>query len=76
MTRRRYMLIIPAAVLFAAVALGAWLLPSCDATAEGGGSCSSGCKAAYGSCYKKSQDRSKCQAALQRCLEGCIRSRR
>ena len=39
-------------------------------------SCSSGCKAAYGACYKKSQDRSKCQALLQRCLESCIRSKR
>jgi hypothetical protein len=38
--------------------------------------CSAGCKAAYGSCYKSSQDRAKCQAQLQRCLEACIRSKR
>ena len=39
-------------------------------------SCSSGCRAAYGSCYKKSQDRAKCQAQRQRCLESCIKSKR
>ena len=37
--------------------------------------CSSGCRAAYGACYKTTHDRSRCQAQLQRCLEGCIRSR-
>jgi hypothetical protein len=67
------MLIISAAI-YLAVGVAAWLLPTCVADAEG--SCSSNCKAAYGNCYKKSQDRSKCQAQLQRCLEGCIRSRR
>jgi hypothetical protein len=39
-------------------------------------SCSDACKAAYGSCYKSSQDRAKCQAQQQRCLEQCIRSKR
>ena len=37
--------------------------------------CSSGCRAAYGACYKSTHDRSRCQVQLQRCLEGCIRSR-
>jgi hypothetical protein len=37
--------------------------------------CSSGCRAAYGACYKSTHDRSRCQTQLQRCLEGCIRSR-
>jgi len=37
--------------------------------------CSSSCKAAYGSCYKSTHDRAKCQSQLQRCLEGCIRSK-
>jgi hypothetical protein len=68
------MLIVSAAAAFAVAMIAATRLPAC---AEGAvGSCSSGCKAAYGSCYKKSQDRSKCQAQLQRCLEGCIRSKR
>ena len=73
MKRRRTMLIATAG-LFLAVALAALMIPPCLVRAEG--SCSSGCKAAYGACYKKSQDRSKCQAQLQRCLEGCIHSRR
>ncbi|MBO0741985.1 MAG: hypothetical protein J2P51_11230 [Hyphomicrobiaceae bacterium] len=72
MKRRRTMLIATAGV-FLAVALAALMVPPCFVRAEG--SCSSGCKAAYGACYKKSQDRSKCQAQLQRCLEGCIRSK-
>ena len=38
--------------------------------------CSDACKAAYGSCYKSSQDRAKCQSQQQRCLESCIRSKR
>jgi len=73
-TRRRIMLIFSAAAFFAVAMIPVSKLPAC---AEGTvGSCSSSCKAAYGSCYKKSQDRSRCQAQLQRCLEGCIRSRR
>ncbi|MDX2203982.1 MAG: hypothetical protein NW223_14615 [Hyphomicrobiaceae bacterium] len=39
-------------------------------------SCSNSCKAQYGSCYKSSQDRAKCQSQLQRCLEACIRKKR
>jgi hypothetical protein len=39
-------------------------------------SCSAGCKSAYGNCYKSTQDRARCQAQLQRCLETCIRKRR
>jgi hypothetical protein len=67
------MLIVPAA-LFLAIALSALALPTRVAGAEA--SCTPGCKAAYGACYKKSQDRSKCQAQLQRCLENCIKSKR
>jgi hypothetical protein len=33
--------------------------------------CASGCKARYGQCYKSSQNRAQCDAALQRCLQGC-----
>jgi hypothetical protein len=51
-----------------AAALGAW-------PAQAQNACSSGCRAAYGACYKSTHDRSRCQVQLQRCLEGCIRSR-
>ena len=65
-----------------AITLGALLLaftlavlaPSHTVNAQN--ACSAGCKAAYGACYKSSQDRARCQAQLQRCLEGCIRSKR
>jgi hypothetical protein len=72
--RRRRNLLIASAALFVAVGLAALMLPPCVVSAEA--SCSSGCKAAYGSCYKKTQDRSKCQAQLQRCLESCIKNKR
>ena len=73
MTCRRY-IAIASGGLFLALAVAA-LLPFCAVSARGS-SCSAGCKAAYGNCYKTSQDRAKCQAQLQRCLEGCIRSKR
>ena len=71
MTCRSY-LVIASAGLF--IALAAMLLPARAAGDDG--SCSSTCRATYGNCYKKSQDRPKCQAQLQRCLEGCIRKKR
>ena len=73
MTRRRTMLTAPAGLLMA-VALAALTLPTSAADAQG--SCSSSCRAAYGACYTKSQDRSKCQAQLKRCPESCIKSKR
>jgi hypothetical protein len=60
----------------AALWLGLTLAAACWAwpvAAENG--CSSGCRSAYGACYKSTHDRSRCQVQLQRCLEGCIRSR-
>jgi hypothetical protein len=67
-------LTVASGALFVALALaGILLMPVCGLRAA---SCADGCRAAYGSCYKSSQDRAKCQAQLQRCLEGCIRSRR
>jgi hypothetical protein len=70
----RRTLTVASGALFVALALaGILLLPICGLRAS---SCSDGCKAAYGSCYKSSQDRAKCQAQLQRCLEGCIRGKR
>jgi hypothetical protein len=55
------------ALLLFAAALG--LAPG---AAHAQNACSGGCKAAYGSCYKSTHDRAKCQGQLQRCLEGCI----
>jgi hypothetical protein len=54
-----------------AIASAALLL----AVANNKESCSAACRTSYGACYKKSQDRAKCQSQLQRCLEGCIRRR-
>jgi len=60
--------------------LGAMLVPVLTAfllaaPAAAQNACSSGCRTAYGACYKSTHDRSRCQVQLQRCLEGCIRSR-
>jgi hypothetical protein len=68
----RWQLLLTAGVLML-IAVIALSFPTPAASAEH--SCSAGCKAAYGSCYKSSQDRTKCQAQLQRCLETCIRKR-
>ena len=73
MKRRRTMLIATAGRVLA-VALTALTMPPCLVRAEA--SCSTGSKAAYGACYKHSLDRTKCQVQLQRCLEGCICSKR
>jgi hypothetical protein len=59
-----------------ALCLGALLVAAVLAgPAAAQNACSSGCRAAYGACYKSTHDRSRCQVQLQRCLEGCIRSR-
>jgi len=39
-------------------------------------SCRSACWEGYGACYKATNSRQRCQAQLQRCLNGCIRSKR
>ena len=49
--------------------------PGCGVLAQGMG-CSEACKAAFGSCYKSTANRAACEAQLQRCLEGCIHSKR
>jgi hypothetical protein len=69
--RRRTLLIVPGGLFLAFAVLA---LPAKVVNAQS--SCSANCKAAYGACYKKNQDRSRCQGQLQRCLEGCIRSKR
>ena len=38
-------------------------------------SCRATCWEGYGACYKSTTNRARCQAHLQRCLNGCIRSR-
>jgi hypothetical protein len=57
--------------------------PSCAVMAQGAGQglaqgaeCSEACKAAYGDCYKTHHNRGICEAQLQRCLQGCIASKR
>jgi hypothetical protein len=74
LTHRRSISVASGVMLFLIVALaGILLVPSSNAQAL---QCSASCKAAYGSCYKSTQDRNRCQAQLQRCLESCIRSKR
>jgi hypothetical protein len=69
---RRHIAIASAALLLAGVLLGGVVS---TAVANNKESCSAACRTSYGACYKKSQDRAKCQSQLQRCLEGCIRRR-
>ena len=49
-------------------------LASHDAAAQS--SCRAGCWQAYGTCYKATNSRPRCQSLLKRCLDQCIRSRR
>jgi hypothetical protein len=60
-------------LLLLVVLTGTLLMPTCGLQAA---SCTSNCRAAYGACYKSTQDRARCQAQLQRCLEACIRGKR
>jgi hypothetical protein len=71
--RHRFISSAPSCALFLAVLAGLWLPP---ASARAQTACSSGCKAAYGNCYKSTHDRAKCQGQLQHCLEGCIHGKR
>jgi hypothetical protein len=68
-TRRRY-LSAAAALLAGSVGL---LAP---AKLDAQNSCRANCWESYGACYKSTADRQRCQAQLQRCLNGCIRSKR
>jgi hypothetical protein len=61
-----------AIVVFAAAACLSFV--SEDAAAQS--SCRSGCWQAYGTCYKATNSRARCQSLLKRCLDGCIRPRR
>ncbi len=72
MTRRRYIAIASAALLLA----GALYAVTPSIASGNKESCSAACRTSYGNCYKKSQDRAKCQTQLQRCPENCIGNRR
>jgi hypothetical protein len=48
--------------------------PSCSVQAQAG--CSGDCKSAFGACYRATSNRSACEAQMQRCLQGCIASKR
>ena len=64
---------IVAFVFLLAAGIGVLLAPA-SSTAQG--SCRSTCWESYGSCYKATNSRQRCQSHLQRCLNGCIRSKR
>jgi hypothetical protein len=48
--------------------------PSCSVQAQAG--CAGDCRAAYGACYRATSNRAACEAQLQRCMQGCIASKR
>ncbi len=48
--------------------------PSCSVSAQAG--CAGECRAAYGACYRATSNRAACEAQMQRCLQGCIASKR
>ena len=62
------------AVVVLALAVSA-SAPGCGVLAQGAG-CTEACKAAFGSCYKSTANRAACETQMQRCLEGCIQSKR
>ena len=72
--KRRRCLSVAAGAVLALMGLGGLLAPS-ELSAQGS-SCRSTCWEAYGGCYKSTNNRQRCQAHLQRCLNGCIRSRK
>ena len=73
MTRRRYFTV--AALAFVLLAgLGGGVVMPADLNAQG--SCRAICWEGYGACYKATNNRQRCQAQLQRCLNNCIRSKK
>jgi hypothetical protein len=64
-----------AALAFVLLAgLGGGVVVPAELNAQG--SCRATCWEAYGACYKSTNNRMRCQALLQRCLNSCIRSKR
>ena len=74
MTRRRCLSVAVAAAVIALAGLGGGVVVPAELNAQG--SCRSVCWEGYGSCYKSTNNRQRCQAHLQRCLNGCIRSKK
>ncbi len=78
MTRRRCLTV--AALAFVLLAgLGGGLVTPAELNVQGlnvQGSCRATCWEGYGACYKSTNNRMRCQAQLQRCLNNCIRSKR
>jgi hypothetical protein len=72
MTRAKGLSIV--ALLAVVASLAAAATPICSAQAQGG--CAAECRAAYGSCYKSTANRAACESQMQRCLQGCIASKR
>ena len=73
MKRRRYLTV--AALAFVLLAgLGGGVVVPAELSAQT--SCRATCWEGYGACYKSTNNRQRCQAHLQRCLNGCIRSKR
>jgi hypothetical protein len=72
-TRRRYLTV--AALAFVLLAgLGGGVVVPAELNAQT--SCRATCWEGYGACYKSTNNRQRCQAHLQRCLNGCIRSKK
>jgi hypothetical protein len=68
--------LIAAGLLGLLAGLGVDIAPAAEMLAQRAGSCRSNCWESYGACYKSTSNRQRCQAQLQRCLDGCIRSKR
>jgi hypothetical protein len=73
-TRRRH-LSIAAGLLGVLAGMGVLIAPAAEINAQGS-SCRATCWESYGACYKSTSNRQRCQAQLQRCLDGCIRRKR
>jgi hypothetical protein len=74
--KSRKTLLLVATVLATSVALAAWLMMPVPGSALAQDQCSASCRAVYGSCYKRSQNREQCQLQWQRCLEQCRHAKR
>lgn len=54
--------------------IGSAVAPVC-VQAQGSG-CVESCRASFGACYKATSNRAACEGQLQRCMQGCIASKR
>jgi hypothetical protein len=70
---RRGRFIVAACGFLLVLALGVLAAPS---NVHAQASCRAACWESYGACYKATNSRQRCQAQLQRCLNGCIRTKR